>query len=334
MVKNRHDADGGAHGLGHSGRGLARDPGRRPGGIPEISFAAPAGTPAGVEVLDLADLRRRVSAEWLGVPQRPDFHHLITLTEGTLRHTVDFTAYALDPGPWLWVRPGQVQQWGDLAHAEGTLILFRPDVLDPATTDSARLEDPHAPVLRRPLPDDATALRLAAEHLTAEFYALGRLPLEIHTAALRHLLAVLVLRLAHLTTPAGSLGPEPDATYLRFRDAVERSFTGTRRVEDYAEALGYSPRTLSRATLATAGLGAKEFIDRRVVLEAKRLLAHSDETAARIADRLGFSSATHFSKYFHQRTGQTPIAFRDTVRGHATRRPPHHGPEPLDAEGV
>ncbi|MFF7527013.1 helix-turn-helix domain-containing protein [Streptomyces pseudovenezuelae] len=34
-----------------------------------------------------------------------------------------------------------------------------------------------------------------------------------------------------------------------------------------------------------------------------------------VADRLGFSSATHFNKYFHQRTGQTPIAFRDTVRG-------------------
>jgi AraC-like DNA-binding protein len=212
-----------------------------------------------------------------------------------------------------------VQQWADLAHAEGALILFRQDFLDPATTTGAHVEDPHAPVLRRPLPEDAQALRLAADHLAAEFHALGRLPLEIHTAALRHLLAVLVLRLAHLTAPAGSPAPEPDTTYLRFRDAVEKDFTRTRRVEDYAETLGYSARTLARATLAAAGLGAKEFIDRRVVLEAKRLLAHSDQSAARIADRLGFSSATHFSKYFHQRTGQTPIAFRDTVRGHTPR---------------
>ncbi|KUN09357.1 transcriptional regulator [Streptomyces yokosukanensis] len=298
MVKKRHDADR---------------------GIPEISFAAPAGTPAGVEVLSLAGLRRRVRAEWLKAPQRPDFHHLLTLTSGTLWHTVDFTAYALAPGSWLWVRPGQVQQWGDLTHAEGTLILFRQDFLDPATTDGARIEDPHAPILRRPLPDDAATLRLAADHLTAEFHALGHLPLEVHTAALRHLLAVLVLRLAHLTTPAGTPAPEPDATYLRFRDAVEKDFTRTRQVEDYAEALGYSARTLSRATLAAAGLGAKEFIDRRVVLEAKRLLAHSDRTAARIAVHLGFSSATHFSKYFHQRTGQTPIAFRTTVRGYPTK---------------
>lgn len=298
MVKNRHDADR---------------------GIKEISFAAPAGTPAGVEVLPLNDLRHRVTVERLTAPQRPDFHHLITLTGGTLWHTVDFTAYALEPGSWLWVRPGQVQQWGDLTHAEGTLILFRQDFLDPATTTGAHVEDPHAPILRRPLPEDARALRLAADHLAAEFHALGRLPLEIHTAALRHLLAVLVLRMAHLTEPVGSPAPEPDTTYLRFRDAVEKNFARTRRVEDYADALGYSARTLARATLGSVGLGAKEFIDRRVVLEAKRLLAHSDQSAARIADRLGFSSATHFSKYFHQRTGRTPIAFRETVRGHTPR---------------
>jgi AraC-like DNA-binding protein len=309
-----------------------QDPAR---GIPEISFTAPAGTPAGVEVLSLDDLCRRVPAERLAIPQRPDFHHLLTLTGGSLWHTVDFTAYALEPGSWLWVRPGQVHQWGELTHADGTLILFRQDFLATATAAAARIEDPHAPVLRRPPPEDAAALHLAADHLTAEFHALGHLPLEIHTAALRHLLSVLVLRLAHLTAPAGSPAPEPDPTYLRFRDAVERDCARTRRVEDYARALGYSARTLSRATLAGAGLGAKEFIDRRVVLEAKRLLAHSDQTAAHIADRLGFSSATHFSKYFHQRTGQTPIAFRTMVRGHpGTAHDGIAGPPPPTVPGT
>ncbi|MEU2226649.1 helix-turn-helix transcriptional regulator [Streptomyces sp. NPDC018347] len=297
MAKNRHD-------------GIRE--------IPEIPFVAPVGTPAGVEVLSLSDLRHRMPIRHLAFPQRPDFHHLLTLSHGTLSHTVDFAAFALDPGSWLWVRPGQVHQWGDLAHAEGTLVLFRQDFLDPATTAAAE-RDSHPSVLHRPLPDDAAALGMAVDHLTAEFHALGQLPLEIHTAALRHLLSVLVLRLAHLTAPAGGPASEPHPAYLRLRDAVERDFTHTRRVEDYAGALGYSARTLSRATLATAGLGAKEFIDRRVVLEAKRLLAHTDQTAARIADHLGFPSATHFGKYFHQRTGQTPIAFRDTVRGHAQR---------------
>ncbi|MEU0074942.1 AraC family transcriptional regulator [Streptomyces sp. NPDC006332] len=297
MAKNRHDA---------------------PREIPEIPFSAPAGTPAGVEVMSLAELRRRVSGCALARPQRPDFHHLLTLTAGDLWHIVDFDGYALRPGSWLWVRPGQVHQWGDLTKADGTLILFQQDVLDAATATAARVDDPHAPVVTTPVAEDAEAVTMAAEHLSREFQALGHLPLEAHIAALRHLLAVLLLRLAHLTVPVGSPAPEPDETYLRFRDAVERHFTATRRVEEYARMLGYSGRTLARATLANAGLSAKEFIDRRVVLEAKRLLAHGDESAAQISEHLGFVTASQFSKYFVHRTGRSPIDFRKGIRGLAT----------------
>ena len=134
-----------------------------------------------------------------------------------------------------------------------------------------------------------------------------------------------MLRLAHLTVPAGSPAPEPDETYLRFRDAVEQHFTRTRRVEDYAHLLGYSPRTLARATLTAAGLSAKEFVDRRVVLEAKRLLAHSDRTAAQVAAQLGFANPSQFSKYFLHRVGRSPIDFREVVRGRAEGLPPGAG---------
>ncbi|MFI6490200.1 helix-turn-helix domain-containing protein [Streptomyces sp. NPDC050564] len=284
--------------------------------IPEVVFAAPVGTPAGLEVISLADLRSRADGRGvdLGVPQRPGFHHVLTLTSGTLRQTVDFTGYVLDPDSWLWVRPGQVLQWGDLEKAEGILIVFERDFPDPATVGAARVDDPEAPVLRTPAAEDAEALRLAATHLEREFRARGRLPLDAHVAVLRHLLDVLMLRVAHLEAPGGRTA-EPSETFLRFRAAVERDFARTRRVDDYAAALGYSTRTLSRATLDAAGVGAKEFIDRRVVLEAKRLLAHTNLAAARIAAQLGFSSATNFAKYFHQRAGQAPIAFRGAVRG-------------------
>ena len=70
--------------------------------------------------------------------------------------------------------------------------------------------------------------------------------------------------------------------------------------------------------MTSAGAGAKDFIDRRVILEARRLLAHSDRSAAQIATQLGFSSATNFSKFFRQRTGTSPLAFRHAVRGTAT----------------
>jgi AraC-like DNA-binding protein len=281
--------------------------------IPEVRFAAPAGTPGGFEMMSLAQLRARVAARTLVRPQRPAFHHLITVDSGGLAHTVDFTGYALRPAQWLWVRPGQVQRWGDLRGAEGSLILFEREFLDPATASLAAIDDPHRPALHQPVEPDAGDLRDCAALLGRSFSAAGRLSLDAHLAVLRHLLAALVLRLAHVAARAGGPGTEANETFLRFRDAVERDFARTRRVEDYAQVLGYSPRTLSRAALAAAGVGAKELIDRRVVLEAKRLLAHSDQPANLIAHQLGFSSATNFSKYFQQRTGQTPISFRATL---------------------
>ncbi|MFG2129284.1 helix-turn-helix domain-containing protein [Streptomyces sp. NPDC048751] len=290
--------------------------------IADVGFAPPVGIPTGVEVMSLAELRERAAVR-MGragrqAPQRPTFHHLITLSSGSLRHMVDFTGYALKPGSWLWVRPGQVQQWGDLHEAEGTLVLFERDFVDPGTVAAARVDDQHAPVLKVPDTEDGHALEVAVDHLALEFQALRGIPLEAHVAVLRHLLAVVVLRLAQRTAPVGSPAPEPGDTFVHFRDAVERDFTRTRRLEEYAQALGYSSRTLSRATLAGAGVGAKEFIDRRVILEAKRLLAHGDLSASRIAAQLGFTSATNFSKYFQQRTGQSPIAFRATVRGRSS----------------
>ncbi|MFI6449571.1 helix-turn-helix domain-containing protein [Kitasatospora sp. NPDC050543] len=300
-----------------NGQAVARD-------IPKFAFVAPAGTPAGLVVLSLAELRENPAPLCrLATPQRPDFHHLLTVTEGSMQPAVDFTDHTLEPGSWLWVRPHQVFQWGDLTRAEGTLILFERGFLDPATVAAARVDDPYEVLLpgdpQAPAAADGrrAALDTAAAHLVRESRAMGQLPLDVHIALLRNLLAALVLRLAHVDTP-GRRAHQPADTYLRFRDAVERDFSRTRRLDDYADALGYSARTLSRATLATDGVGAKEFIDRRVVLEAKRLLAHSDLSAASITSRLGFTSATNFSKFFHQRTGQTPLAFRAAVRGNDT----------------
>ncbi|MEV6152952.1 AraC family transcriptional regulator [Nonomuraea sp. NPDC052129] len=140
------------------------------------------------------------------------------------------------------------------------------------------------------------------------------MPAPTRSAILQRLLAVLLLRLTHLTAPVGTLPAEHAETFQRFRAAVEIDFTRARDVGHYARVLGYSPRTLTRAALAAAGVGAKEFIDRRVVLEAKRLLAHGDQSVAGIGARLGFLDTSNFVKYFVQRTDSTPAAFRSRYR--------------------
>lgn len=45
-----------------------------------------------------------------------------------------------------------------------------------------------------------------------------------------------------------------------------------RGVAHYVGLFNYSPRRLTRAAIGAAGVSAREFIDRRVMLEAKRML--------------------------------------------------------------
>jgi AraC-like DNA-binding protein len=99
-------------------------------------------------------------------------------------------------------------------------------------------------------------------------------------------------------------------------DALELNFRELHRVEDYAQVLGCSVRTLSRAARAAVGKGAREVIDERRLLEARRLLDHAQWTAHVIATHLGFTDAANFGRFFRHHTGFTPAAYttRQTPR--------------------
>ncbi|MET7763231.1 AraC family transcriptional regulator [Streptomyces sp. NPDC005393] len=282
----------------------------------EAPFRPSVGAPPGAAVLDFPGLFARARGHDLDVyaPMRLTFHQLITVRSGVLRCSVDFTEHELTEGSWMWVRPGQIHQFrSDLTAAEGTVVLFPPGYLGAATAAAARLD---RRARQRPLVPEgaaAQAVRGVLDLLESEYRAMAA-PLEAHIEMVRHLVAVLVLRLAHLPGVQNGDAAGSEA-FRRFQRAVERDFTRTHRVEDYAERLGYSARSLTRATRAIAGCGAKRFIDDRVLLEAKRLLVHTDLPAMAIGERLGFPDATVFTKFFRRRSGETPAGFRTRASG-------------------
>ncbi|MGN5382368.1 helix-turn-helix transcriptional regulator [Streptomyces lasalocidi] len=210
----------------------------------------------------------------------------------------------------------------------------------PATVSAAHMDPPYE---QRPTTPDGPAaegLQRALDHLAYEYGAMSSLSLSAHTEVLRALLSVLVVRLAQARGPAPLPTPASE-TFRRFHAAVEQNHAVTRRVEDYATALGYNPRTLSRATLAATGRTAKQYVDDRVLLEAKRLLWNSGLAAKEVAERLGFTDASDFTKFFRLRARMTPGAFRGSVeiapaapREDAADRPRCGRPDPCAADPV
>ncbi|MEU9242476.1 AraC family transcriptional regulator [Streptomyces shenzhenensis] len=246
---------------------------------------------------------------------RIDFHVVMLFTDGPVRHMIDFAEYEARAGDLLWIRPGQVHRFSRTCEYRGTVLTMQPGFLPRAIVEATGLYRYDLPPLLRPEAPQLAAVQASLANLQREYEDAETLPLSLHTSVLRHSLTAFLLRLAHLAaSSAEAARRQADTTFTLFRDAVEKDFATNHSVSGYADALGYSRRTLVRAVRAATGETPKGFIDKRVVLEAKRLLAHTDLPIGRVGAAIGFPDAANFSKFFHLHTGQTPVAFRAELR--------------------
>jgi AraC-like DNA-binding protein len=246
---------------------------------------------------------------------RIDFHVVMLFSGGPVRHMIDFAEYEVTAGDVLWIRPGQVHRFSRFDEYHGTVLTMQPGFLPRATVEATGLYRYDLPPLLHPDEPRLAALRSSLAQLQREYEDTETLPLSLHTSVLRHSLTAFLLRLAHLAaSSAEAARQQADTTFTLFRDAVEKGFATNHSVSAYADALGYSRRTLVRAVRAATGETPKGFIDKRVVLEAKRLLAHTELPIGRVGAAVGFPDAANFSKFFHQHTDLTPAGFRAELR--------------------
>jgi AraC-like DNA-binding protein len=246
---------------------------------------------------------------------------LILCLEGSGKHWVDFFRYDWTPYTIFHIRPGQVQKFRLQPDMEAKIILFTPMFLasekgapDRSACGSLMWRGRPATVLHPPRRPEWRAIEdvylLAEEYRDADGSALSDRVLQLQ-------LQTLIVRLVRISDQAEAVLAVPDVahrTYLRFIEALEQRYSHTRRVEDYATALGYTTRTLTRACLVASQLTPKKLIENRVALEAKRLLVHTDLSIKVIAQEVGFGEDTNFVKFFRRVEGVLPSAFRTRFR--------------------
>lgn len=104
-------------------------------------------------------------------------------------------------------------------------------------------------------------------------------------------------------------GEALDYTIL-FKALLEDKFKTVKMVAGFAGLMAVSEKKLNKATATTLGKSPKALIDERVVLEAKRMLVHTNNSIKEIGFDLGFDEPTNFIKYFRKHEAKTPIEFR------------------------
>lgn len=289
--------------------------------ITSVGFNPPTDTRLAVEVMTIADLRKRAPPEHFEKLQRADFYRLIGVLEGHTSPMVDFSTYAAQSGDWLLVRPGQVFRYDFSERWAGWLLVFRADSL--SATGHSRLGDDFD-LLRR-VEDLACHRSLESEQHGWMVRCLQQMQYDgalkqdvaLRNELLRLALSSSLLRLSLWHSPATGLGVENavrHANFRRYRKLLDADFATQHQVQHYAHVLGMSDKTLSRVCLAAAGVSAKVLINQRLLLEAKRLLAHTTLPVQTIGRDLGFEESTNFVKFFRKEAGIRPLAFRQDAR--------------------
>ena len=250
-------------------------------------------------------------------PHRHTFYEVIWVTDGAGAHAADFEERAIAPHTVFLASPGEVHAVRVDRSLSGYMLVFTSDflVLDGRAADAA-VDLPFFrvgvanPVLSLAT-DEAAQLRPIAEDLLAEFASRASRRREM----LRARFQTLLLALARVAERQRVSVPPVTSTVARYQALIEEHFRRLHRVADYAGLLAVTPGHLNQLTRAATGRTASATIDARLILEAKRLLAHSDAPAAEIAAGLGFPDPSYFGRFFRRHTAQSPSAFRSAIHG-------------------
>jgi AraC family transcriptional activator of pobA len=99
----------------------------------------------------------------------------------------------------------------------------------------------------------------------------------------------------------------------KFHALIDQHFKTQKSVAFYAKHLHITPNYLGIISRKQYRMSASEFIQERILLEAKRLLHSSDRSIKEIAFNLGFKTQAHFSSFFKIKTNLTPSEYKNMI---------------------
>ena len=133
---------------------------------------------------------------------------------------------------------------------------------------------------------------------------------------LRIVLKRFIITCTRIARQRFGVGQEKEKTFDIIRQyyvLVDRHFKEKKQVQDYADILCRSPKTLSNL-FSTCGLPSPlRVIHDRIEAEAMRLLLYTHKSAKEISSILGFEDLSAFSRFFKKMPGESVSDYRKRV---------------------
>ncbi|WP_192347784.1 helix-turn-helix transcriptional regulator [Algoriphagus sp. Y33] len=240
---------------------------------------------------------------------RHDFHFFIIQEKGTTAFEIDFKKHIIKGSAVLYIHPNQVHRFLKTKGAEYFGLLINNESLN---AEYLNLLEEIVPA--EPLAIQGGRLSIIIDTAVLCIKAVERKPDSIYHALLKDTCNALVaLILSHYlenVKPAEKFSRFETVTKA-FKTSLEHNFTYLKRPSEYAKLLNISSPYLNECVKNATGNTVSHLIQHRVILEAKRLLYHSNKSVKEIAAELGYDDYPYFSRLFTKVVGMTAITFRN-----------------------
>lgn len=271
-----------------------------------------------IDVLDLDYIKDGIRRHPL---HRETFFCIILITEGSEEVAVNGHRHIVKEGDVICSRPGEIWEWQPAPQLQGIVLIFEEQFLlsffnDPLFLDRLAYlrADRLSPFL---FPDKALQERLHSLLLQMKAEIDNRVEKDQHIlrAMLYETLMLLDRADTLVTDDCQPMSGISISRHIdRFTALVQAEYATHHDVEYYAGQLCITSNYLNKIARQSLGVTAKQYICDRILEEAKRLLAYTDQTITEIAAKLHFDTVSYFVRLFHKHNGMTPSQYRENAR--------------------
>jgi AraC-like DNA-binding protein len=245
-------------------------------------------------------------------PHRHNFFMICLVIKGGGTHVVDFEKIEIKPNRLFFLKPEQVHYWEVEPKSKLAVVQFSEDFL----TELFQYNTiPAINTLFESFmdlqPDVASSFFEIIQKIESENFQNKLHSNKIIQANIFILLSE-IERL--LTSDLIQRTKSNKFTILEnFKSLLKKKYKEIASVNQFADLLNITPNYLNMIVKETTGLTANEFMHKRIILEAKRLLINNQLDIAQIAFDLGFKDASYFARFFKRSTGLSPTEFRNSI---------------------
>jgi AraC family transcriptional regulator, transcriptional activator of pobA len=250
-------------------------------------------------------------------PHRHDYYTILIINKAKGLHKIDFNTYNLSHKQVFFVAPGQVHQVIENEISVGFAMTFSNQFLIQNAIPLSFIASlnlfqnyGHSPPLK-PSTAQFDAIILFANQIYGLFNSEAKMK-SLSIGAFLKLLLIECNNICSINPIESDIDSTGDNLIRAFKNEVDKNFKKEHSTTFYAANLHITPDHLNRTFKAKIGKTAKEYIQARIVTEAKRLLYFTGLSNKEIAYELGFNEPANFSAFFKKNTNISPSKFRET----------------------